>query len=155
MLILHNLGSYILIMWLYPHSGFVNQCNLGVGSRILLMSQFFLCYCSLFIFLLRCILVSKEDCNPRQCPQRSNLRSQSKREQQQVLILGSENMTCWRKLKESGLFRLNERKDTMFVCSYIKYCQKAEKTNSFCIPLMDRMRSHRIKLQGGLLRLDI
>lgn len=87
-------------------------------------------------------------------PKESFEQNQSKREQQQVLILGSENMTSWGKLKELGLFRLNERKDTMFVCSYIKYCQKAEKTKSFCIPLMDRM-SHRIKLQEGSLRLDI
>lgn len=72
-----------------------------------------------------------------------------------MLILGSENMTCRGKLKESGLFRLNERKDTMFVSSYIKYCQKVEKANPFCIPVMDRMRSHRIKLQEGSFRLDI
>lgn len=63
-----------------------------------------------------------------------------------MLILGSENTTFQAKLKESGLFRLNERKDTMFVCSYIKCGQKAEKTNSFCIPVVDRIRSHRIKL---------
>lgn len=86
-------------------------------------------------------------------PKESFEQNQSKREQQQVLILGSENMTSGGKLKESGLFRLNERKDTMFVCSYINIA-KTEKTKSFCIPLMDRM-SHRIKLQEDSLRLDI
>jgi len=36
-----------------------------------------------------------------------------------------------------------------------KALPKSGKDNSFCIPVMDRMRSHRIKLQEGSFRLDI
>lgn len=71
------------------------------------------------------------------------------------MVRDSENMPCSKKLKEPGLFSLDERKESMFELFYIKCCQQVERTNSFCIPVMDRMRSHRIKLQEGSFMLDI
>lgn len=151
---MHHLASYyILIMSLYDYIliCYVNQWNLRVESRIWFARQFFLCYWQSLYPPPEIHTGFRKDWNPRQYPQRSQF---SRITQKESSSNGSENMACHKKLKESGFFNLSQRKESMFVCFCIKYCLKVERTNSFCIPVIDKMRSRRIKLQQGSFRLD-
>lgn len=153
---MHHLASYyIVIMSLYDYIliCYVNQWNLRVESRIWFVRQFFLCYWQSFIPLLRYILVSEKTGTPGSTPKEVSL-AESLKKRAAAMVRDSENMTCHKKLKESEFFNLSQRKESTFVCFCIKYCLKVERTKSFCIPVIDKMRSHRIKLQQGSFRLD-
>lgn len=81
------------------------------------MRQFILYY---WWSLLRYTLVSKLKVEAQAAPPKGVSLAESLKKRAAAMVRDSDNMVCLKKLRESELFSLNERKDSMFVCFYIQ-----------------------------------